>query len=55
MRSGVWNLAFGVVAIVAGASGKFSLLGTNSPALLMAAGGVVAALGAFQFWRSRDR
>ncbi len=53
MRSGVWNLGFGLVGIVAGASGKFTLLGTNSSTLLMVAGGLVAALGAYQLWRSR--
>jgi hypothetical protein len=53
MRSGMWNLAFGLVAVAAGASGKFTLLGTSSPTLLIGAGGLVAALGAFQLWRSR--
>jgi hypothetical protein len=53
MKSGVWNLGFGLVAIAAGASGQFALIGTNSSTLLMVAGGVVAALGAFQLWRNR--
>ena len=55
MKAGYWNLGFGLVAIAAGASGRFALLGTNSPVLLMAAGGVLAALGAYQLWKSRDQ
>jgi len=55
MKAGVWNLGFGLVAIAAGASGQFTLLGTNSAPLLMAAGGLVAALGVYQLWRQRGR
>jgi hypothetical protein len=55
MKSGVWNLGFGLVAIAAGASGQFTLLGTNSSSLLMIAGGAIAALGVFQLWRLRGR
>ena len=53
MKSGVWNLGFGIVAMLAGATGEFTFFGTNSTALLVAAGGVVAALGVFQLWRAR--
>jgi uncharacterized membrane protein YgaE (UPF0421/DUF939 family) len=53
MKSGVWNLGFGIVAMLAGATGEFTFFGTNSTTLLVAAGGVVAALGVFQLWRSR--
>ena len=53
MRSGMWNLIFGLVAVAAGASGQFALMGTSSSSLLMVAGGVVASLGAFQLWKSR--
>jgi hypothetical protein len=55
MKTGVWNLGFGLVAIVAGATGQFTLLGTNSSMLLIVAGGIVAALGAYQLWRLRGR
>jgi hypothetical protein len=55
MKTGVWNLGFGLVAIAAGASGKFTLLGTNSSTLLMIAGGVIAALGVYQLWRLRGQ
>jgi hypothetical protein len=51
----MWNLAFGLVAVAAGLSGRFTLLGTGSPTLLIVAGGLVASLGAFQLWRSRGR
>ncbi len=53
MKSGVWNLGFGLVAVAAGASGQFTLLGTSSSTLLMVAGGLVAALGVFQLWKNR--
>jgi hypothetical protein len=51
----MWNLGFGLVAVAAGASGQFTLLGTNSTTLLMVAGGLVAALGVYQLWRNRGR
>jgi hypothetical protein len=55
MRAGVWNILFGLAAVAAGASGRFALLGTSSPALLMAAGGALAAFGAYQLLRDRGR
>jgi hypothetical protein len=55
MKTGVWNLGFGLVAIAAGASGQFTLLGTGSSKLLMVAGGIVAALGVYQLWRNKGR
>lgn len=55
MKAGFWNIAFGLAAVVAGASGKFALLGTGSPMWLMIAGGALAAFGAYQLWRDRDR
>jgi len=55
VKTGLWNLGFGLVAIVAGASGRFALLGTSSSTLLMVAGGAVAALGVYQLWRLRGR
>jgi hypothetical protein len=55
VKTGLWNLGFGLVAIVAGASGQFTFIGTSSSTLLMAAGGVVAALGVYQLWRLKGR
>lgn len=55
MKAGVWNLGFGLVAIAAGASGKFALPFTNGPTPLVIAGAAIAALGVFQLWRSRGR
>jgi len=55
MRSGVWNLGFGLVAVAAGASGEFTLLGTSSSTLLIVAGALVAALGVFQLWRNKGK
>jgi hypothetical protein len=53
MKAGAWNLIFGLVAVVAGVSGKFALLGTGSPTALIVAGGLLAAFGLFQLVRSR--
>ena len=53
MKAGVWNLVFVLAAVAAGASGQFALPFTGSPAALMIAGGLVAALGIFQLVRSR--
>jgi hypothetical protein len=55
MKAGIWNIAFGLAAVAAGASGKFALPGTESPTPLMAVGGALAAFGAYQLWRDRDR
>jgi hypothetical protein len=53
MKSGVWNLGFGLVAVAAGLSGRFALIGTNSTTMLVVAGAALAAFGVFQLWRSR--
>ena len=53
VRSGTWNLLFGLVAIAFGASGQFSLIGTNSSQLLVGAGVLVALIGVVQLWRSK--
>ncbi len=53
MRAGVWNLAFGAMALAAGLSGRFALPGTESSAALAVLGGVLAAFGLFQLLRSR--
>ncbi len=55
MKSGMWNLGFGLVAVAAGASGQFVLPGTNSPTPLVAVGAVLAAFGVYQMWRARSR
>jgi hypothetical protein len=51
----VLNILFGVAMILAGASGRFAFLGTDSPVLLMAIGGAVAGLGVFQLVRHARR
>jgi hypothetical protein len=55
MKAGYWNLAFGLAAVAAGASGRFALFGTGSPTWLKIAGGALAVFGAYQLWRDRDR
>jgi hypothetical protein len=55
MRAGVWNILFGVAAIIAGASGRFTLLFTHSPLALMVAGGALAAWGVYQLVRDRAK
>lgn len=51
--AGVWNMVFGAVAIVAGLSGKFVLLGTGSPWALTAVGVGIFGYGVYQFVRAR--
>jgi hypothetical protein len=53
MRSGIWNLGFGLIAVAAGASGRFALLGTGSSTALVIVGGLLAAFGLIQLVRSR--
>lgn len=55
MKSGLWNIAFGLIAIAAGATGKFSLPGTQTSTPLMIAGGLVAAFGVSQLLRGLRR
>lgn len=55
MRAGVWNILFGLGAIAAGASGRFTLLFTHSPLALMVAGGALAAYGTYQLVRDRAK
>ena len=55
MKSGFWNLGFGLVAIAAGATGQFKLIFTESSTALIAAGAAVAALGVFQLWKNRGQ
>jgi hypothetical protein len=55
MKAGVWNLGFGLLGVGLGLSGKFALLGTNSPTALVVVGGALAAWGVVQIVRSRGR
>jgi tetrahydromethanopterin S-methyltransferase subunit C len=55
MKSGIWNLGFGIVAVLAGASGRFSLPWTSTPTPLIVVGAVLAAFGLFQLATSRGR
>ena len=55
MKSGIWNIAFGVVAIAAGATGRFALPGTETSTPLMIVGALVAAFGVSQLLRARRR
>ena len=53
MPVGSWNIIIGLVTIVAGASGKFTLLFTNSSLALIVIGAVITAFGVYQFARAR--
>jgi len=55
MKAGYWNIAFGLAAVGAGASGRFALFGTGSPMWLMIAGGALTVFGGYQLWRDRDK
>lgn len=55
MVSGVWNLLFGLIAVVAGASGRFELLFVGGSTALVVVGALVAAFGAFQIGRAYRR
>jgi hypothetical protein len=56
VKSGIWNLGFGLVAALAGASGQFVLPGTTTSVPLIVLGALLATFGAYQLWRaSRGR
>lgn len=55
MKPGLWNIAFGTIAIVAGSTGNFALPGTQTSTPLMIVGGLVAAFGVSQLLRARRR
>jgi hypothetical protein len=55
MKAGVWNLLFGLLGVGLGLSGKFALLGTNSPTALVVVGGLLASWGLVQIIRSRGQ
>jgi len=49
----MWNIVIGILLIVAGLSGRFSLIGTNSPMLLVLVGAAMVVWGAVQMARRR--
>ena len=53
MGAGVWNIVMGLAAIAAGASGQFSLIGTNSTVALIVLGAVFVVWGIIQIVRTR--
>lgn len=53
MKSGVWNLGFGLVAVAAGESGHFSLPWTTSPTPLIVLGALLAVFGVYQLWKAK--
>jgi hypothetical protein len=55
MGAGIWNLVFGILAIIAGLSGRFTLIGTHSSTALYVVGGCIAALGVYQLVRRAQR
>ena len=52
MTIAILNILIGVAMILGGASGRFTLLGTNSGTLLMAVGGVIVVIGVYQLARN---
>ena len=55
MPVGSWNIIIGLVTIVAGASGRFTLLFTNSSVALIVIGAVITLFGVYQFVRARKQ
>ena len=50
----MWNIIFGLVAIVGGASGQLVLRGTNSSGGLMVVGAILVVVGIFQMVKARS-
>ena len=48
MTTAILNIVVGVALVLAGASGRFTLFGTNSGTALMAVGGVIIVIGIYQ-------
>ena len=46
--SGIINIIVGIAFVIAGLSGKFALLGTDSPKALAAVGLIPIAMGIYQ-------
>ena len=55
MRAGIWNLLFGLAFMAGGLSGKIVLMGTQSSEAAVVVGGLMAAWGASQLYRSRKK
>ena len=55
MGAPVFNILLGIACIVGGASGKLSLMGTQSGTALMVAGAVAVGIGVYQVWRRQGR
>jgi hypothetical protein len=56
--AGVWNIVIGIAAVVAGLSGRFTLIGTSGTTgqiLLVALGAGFAGYGVFQLLRSKKQ
>ena len=53
--SGYINIIIGILFVVGGLSGKFTLFGTDSPELLAAVGLIPIAMGVFQIYRQYKR
>jgi hypothetical protein len=53
MKAGIWNLGFGLLAVVLGLTGKVALLGTTGPTPLIVVGGGLAVWGVVQMLRSK--
>ena len=49
----MWNIVIGILLIVAGLSGRFTLIGTSSPRLLALVGVGLVIWGAVQVARRR--
>ena len=54
MVSAIFNIVVGIAMIAAGASGRFSFIGTDSPTVLILVGVAVAGLGVYQAFRARS-
>lgn len=50
----MWNIIFGLVGIVGGASGQLALRGTNSSGALIAVGAVMLVIGIVQVVKARS-
>ena len=49
----MWNIVIGILMIIAGLSGRFTLIGTGSPTALAAVGAVILIWGIVQVSRRR--